>query len=83
MWEGSGLQEIGKDKATGVVRVRVDERYHRPAEVETLLGDASKAKKILGWVPKTSTHDLIKEMMEHDIEEAKREKHILDGGFKR
>lgn len=82
IWEGKGVKEIGIDKATRKVRVRVDEKYYRPAEVETLLGDATKAKKILGWKPKTSTQELLREMMDHDIEEAKREKHLLDGGFK-
>lgn len=83
VWEGKGLSEIGKDKATGVVRVKVDEKYYRPAEVETLLGDATKAKKLLGWVPKISMEELLTEMMVHDLEEAKREKHLLDGGFKK
>lgn len=82
-WEGKGINEVGKDKATGVVRVKVDEKYYRPAEVETLLGNATKAKELLGWTPKISMQELLTEMMVHDIEEAKREKHILDGGFKR
>jgi GDPmannose 4,6-dehydratase len=83
LWEGRGTDEVGKDTATGIIRVKVDEKYYRPAEVETLLGDASKAEKVLGWKPKISTQELLTEMMYHDIEEAKREKHLLDGGFKR
>ncbi len=83
VWEGKGVDEIGKDKKTGKVVVKVDEKYYRPAEVETLLGDATKAKKLLGWTPKISTKELLTEMMIYDLEEAKREKHIIDGGFKK
>jgi GDPmannose 4,6-dehydratase len=83
IWEGSGLQEVGKDKSTSKIRVRVDERYYRPAEVETLLGDASKAKEKLGWSPKINTQELLTEMMDYDLKEARREKHIQDGGFKK
>ncbi len=80
-WQGSGLEEVGVDAKTGVVRVRVDEHYYRPAEVETLLGDATKAKTMLGWTPKVSTKELLTEMMEHDLEEARREQHLVSGGF--
>lgn len=83
VWEGKGLDEVGKDTATGTVRVRVDEKYYRPAEVETLLGDATKAKEKLKWTPKTGIQELLDEMMIHDLEEAKRDKHIYDGGFKK
>lgn len=82
-WEGKGLEEVGIEVKTGKVRVRVDHVYYRPAEVETLLGSALKAAKELDWSPKASTQELLKEMMEHDLEHAKREKHILDGGFKK
>lgn len=82
IWQGNGLTETGIDKATGIVRVRVDEKYYRPAEVETLLGDATKSKKLLGWEPKITTQELLREMMVNDIEQAKREKHLLNGGFK-
>jgi GDPmannose 4,6-dehydratase len=82
-WEGKGKDEIGKDEKTGKVLVKVDEKYYRPAEVETLLGDATKAKEVLGWEPKISTKELLTEMMVHDLEDARREKHLLDGGFKR
>lgn len=51
-WEGTGVDEIGKEKETGVLRVKVNPKYYRPTEVEELIGDASKAKKKLGWVPK-------------------------------
>lgn len=51
-WEGKGVDEVGMDKTTREVRVKVDPKYYRPAEVDLLLGDASKAKNILGWEPK-------------------------------
>jgi GDPmannose 4,6-dehydratase len=53
-WQGKGVNEKGIDAKTGVVRVRVDPRYFRPSEVHTLLGDASKAKRVLGWKATTS-----------------------------
>lgn len=64
-WYGEGLKEIGVDVLTGREVVCVDPKYFRPAEVETLLGDASKAKAILGWEPKTSFENLVKEMCEN------------------
>jgi GDPmannose 4,6-dehydratase len=65
-WQGDGLNEIGLDRSGSCI-VRIDPRYFRPAEVETLLGDASKAKQKLGWQPKTSFASLVKEMMAADI----------------
>ncbi|KAI5701090.1 hypothetical protein M8J75_005963 [Diaphorina citri] len=67
-WEGTGKDEVGKEKDTGIVRVKVNENYFRPTEVDLLLGDASKAKKILGWEPKVNFLDLVKDMMEADLE---------------
>ena len=81
-WEGEGHAEIGIEKATGVIRIKIDPRYHRPAEVETLLGEAKKAHKELNWKPKISTQELLKQMMEHDLVLAEREKHLIKGGFK-
>jgi len=67
-WSGEGDKEIGKDSKTGVVRVRVDPKYYRPAEVEQLLGDPTKAKKALGWDnTKTPFLTLVKEMVEADL----------------
>ena len=67
-WEGTGVDEKGIDKATGKVLVEVDPKYFRPAEVEQLLGDPSKAKNLLGWNPrKTSFEELVKLMVEHDM----------------
>ena len=65
-WFGEGMDEIGMDKNTKKTIVAVNERYFRPAEVERLLGDATKAKKVLGWEPKTSFDQLVKEMCENE-----------------
>ena len=65
-WRNEGLNEIGVDKNTGQLRIVVDPKYFRPAEVDTLLGDPSKAKKNLGWKPKTSFDELVKEMCENE-----------------
>jgi GDPmannose 4,6-dehydratase len=62
VWEGEGLDEVGIDKNTGKTIVRVNPKYFRPAEVETLLGDATKAKEKLGWTPKTSFKQLVEDM---------------------
>ena len=77
-FEGEGVNEKGIDTATGKVIVAVDPRYFRPTEVETLLGSPDKAKQKLGWVPKITVEEMAKEMVEHDIAEAKREK-LLKG----
>ena len=70
-FEGEGVDEVGRDES-GRVIVRVDPQYFRPAEGETLLGDASKARQELGWTPETSFDELVREMVESDLEEAKR-----------
>jgi GDPmannose 4,6-dehydratase len=62
VWEGEGLNEVGIDKNTGRTVIRVNPKYFRPAEVETLLGDATKAKEKLGWEPKTSFKQLVEDM---------------------
>lgn len=67
LWEGKGENEIGKDKATGTVRVKVDPKYYRPTEVEYLQGDASKAKEKLGWKANTAFKELVKEMVASDV----------------
>ena len=73
-WEGHGVQEKGVDTRSGKVLVEVDPRYFRPTEVDHLLGDASKARQKLGWMPKYDLQSLIKEMVHADLELAKREK---------
>ena len=68
-WQGEGVQEQGIDQATGRVLVEVDPKYFRPAEVETLLGDPTKAKTLLGWNPqKPSFEELVRLMVEHDVQ---------------
>jgi len=81
-WEGKGVEEKGKNKANGKVLVEIDPRYFRPAEVELLIGDPSKAKEKLGWEPKVKLPELVKMMMEHDMELAERELHLKEGGYK-
>lgn len=66
-WQGSGLDEVGIEKNTKIVRVKVNPKYFRPTEVDLLLGDASKAKRILKWEPKIKFLDLVKDMMESDL----------------
>jgi len=81
-WDGKGVEEKGINQADGRVLVEIDPRYFRPAEVDILIGDPSKAKKKLGWEPKVKLPELIKMMMEYDIELARRELHLKDGGYK-
>ena len=71
IWEGEGINEVGIRADTNEEVIKVDPRYFRPTEVDQLLGDPSKAKEKLGWVPKISLEEMIKEMIFHDIEEAK------------
>lgn len=66
-WEGEGLQEIGVEARTGQVRVRIDPRYFRPNEVHHLCGDASKARRLLGWQPRIGFRALVQEMVEADL----------------
>ena len=67
-WSGSGLKEIGKNSKNGNTLVKIDSMYFRPAEVDYLRGDYSKAKKILGWKPKISFKELVKEMVEKELQ---------------
>lgn len=67
-WDGTGTSEVGRDRATGVVRVRVSEEFFRPAEVDFLLGNSSKAKTKLGWVPSITFEKLCAEMVQADVE---------------
>ena len=80
-WRGSGVEEVGVDTRTGQTVIRVDPRYFRPTEVETLLGDASKAKRLLGWSARTSFADLVKEMADGDFELARRDAMVAREGF--
>ena len=73
IWEGNGINEIGRREDTGEIVIRVDPRYYRPTEVEELLGDATKAREILGWVPKISLEEMINEMIINDKEISQKE----------
>jgi GDPmannose 4,6-dehydratase len=81
-WEGEGINEKGIDVSTGKVVIEIDPKYFRPAEVELLVGDASKAKAKLGWTPKRSVEDLCKEMVAADVLLFKRDKYLIEGGHK-
>ena len=81
VWEGAGLEEVGRRADTGDVVVRIDPRYYRPAEVDTLLGDPSRAHERLDWTPTTSLEELVAEMVSHDQEEARKEAYLKRKGF--
>ena len=82
-WQGEGVNEIGIDKNTGNVVISVSPRYFRDAEVETLLGDSTKARETLGWKPEITLDEMIGEMVNKDIEFAKRDELLTSGGFSR
>jgi GDPmannose 4,6-dehydratase len=79
-WQGQGKDEKGYD-ATGKCIVQVEARYFRPTEVETLLGDPSKAKNKLGWTPKISFQELVQEMVREDFKSAERDELVKQHGF--
>ncbi len=81
-WRGRGVEEIGIDAATGREIVRVDPRYFRPTEVDSLLGDARKAREKLGWTAEVSFPDLVEEMVATDLELAKRDAMVAKQGFR-
>ncbi|RRQ21634.1 GDP-mannose 4,6-dehydratase [Thiohalobacter thiocyanaticus] len=81
-WQGEGVNEKGIDRKTGQVLVEVDPRYFRPTEVETLLGDPSKAKEKLGWVPEITFDEMVAEMVREDIKIAERDELCRREGFK-
>jgi GDPmannose 4,6-dehydratase len=81
-WQSAGIGETGIDTKTGRTLVKVDPRYFRPTEVETLLGDASKAKLKLGWVAEVTFEQLVEEMVAADLESAKRDAMVSREGYK-
>ena len=81
IWEGEGLNEVGRRADTGQIIIRIDPRYFRPTEVDELLGDSTKARKKLNWEPKISIQELIKEMIEEDSKESKKESILKNKGF--
>ncbi|MDA0824508.1 MAG: GDP-mannose 4,6-dehydratase [Proteobacteria bacterium] len=80
-WRGTGVEEEGLDAKTGAVRVAVDPRYFRPTEVETLLGDPTKAKEKLGWTARTSLSVMVKEMIADDLNGAEKDEMLRREGF--
>ena len=91
-WKGSGVEEVGivsnisspdleKNISVGSTIVKVDARYFRPAEVETLLGDPAAAFKELGWTPKTTLVEMVEEMISYDVTEAQKERLLLEAGY--
>ena len=81
IWEGKDLHEVGRRADTGEIVVRVDPKYFRPTEVDELLGDSTKAKNKLNWEPKMSIEKLIKEMIDEDSKESKKESILKNKGF--
>jgi len=82
IWQGSGIEEKGIDAKTGKCLVSVDPRYFRPAEVESLIGNPAKARRDLGWEPRISFEELVFEMVDADLEIAKRDKLLQQSGFR-
>ena len=81
IWEGEGVNEIGIRADTGEIAIKIDKRYFRPCEVDTLLGNPSKASNELGWEATTSLEELVEEMINEDLEIAQKEVLISDKGF--
>lgn len=81
-WQGQGVNEVGVDKRTGRALVSVDPRYFRPTEVDSLLGDASKAKEKLGWTPQITFPELVAEMVESDLKIAERDALVAKQGYR-
>jgi GDPmannose 4,6-dehydratase len=81
-WRGADVNEEGIDEVTGKVIVKIDPRYFRPTEVESLLGDASKAKRQLGWQAETSFETLVQEMVKSDLALARRDALVAREGYR-
>jgi len=81
-WEDEGVEKKGLDAATGKPIVCIDPRYFRPAEVDTLLGDASKARRKLGWEPRILFEELIREMVMADLREAEKDAMVRQKGYR-
>ncbi|MDR3591528.1 MAG: GDP-mannose 4,6-dehydratase [Negativicutes bacterium] len=81
-WQGQGIDEVGINASTSQVVVKIDPRYFRPTEVELLLGDPTKAKKVLGWQPKTTLAELIRMMVREDVETAERDVLLKNNGYR-
>ena len=82
LWEGEGLNEVGRRADTGEIVIKIDPRYFRPCEVDTLIGNPSKASRELGWEAQTTLEELVEEMIKDDLAKAKQELLIMNKGFK-
>lgn len=80
-WKGEGVDEVGIDRNSGEEIISIDPRYFRPTEVETLLGDPTKAREKLGWQPKISFDELVKEMVTEDYKSAKKDAFVREAGY--
>ncbi len=80
-WEGKGLKEVGKRIDNGKIVIKIDKKYFRPSEVDSLLGDSSKAKEKLGWMPSTTLEELVSEMIANDKEIFMKESFLKEHGF--
>jgi GDPmannose 4,6-dehydratase len=80
-WRGEGADEKGVDAGTGKIVVEVDPRYFRPTEVDLLLGDPSKAERLLGWKRRVSFQDLVRRMVRYDLELFRKNKLVRDAGY--
>ncbi len=81
-WQGTGPDEVGIERRNGRTILRIDSRYFRPTEVETLLGDPSKAKEQLGWEPKIAFEEMVQEMIKEDLKIAERDQVVRQKGYK-
>jgi len=80
-WEGTGVAEKGIEPASGKTIVAIDPRYFRPTEVDALLGDPTKARQKLGWAPKITFKELVKEMTRHDLAQAQKDQLCHQAGY--
>ena len=80
-WEGEGINEIGRRMDTNEIVIKIDKKYFRPCEVNSLIGDATKANKKLGWSPRTSLEELVADMIKHDKELAQKDKLLKNKGY--
>ena len=83
VWQGEGLDEVGIDTISSQTIIKVSPRYFRDAEVETLLGDSTKAREELGWEPEYTVEQMVKEMVLKDIQFAEKDEYLMKGGFSR
>ena len=81
-WEGKGINEVGRRLDTNEIVIKIDQKYFRPCEVNSLVGDASKASNKLGWKPKITLEELVRDMIKNDMELSKKEYLLKNNGYK-